>query len=425
MNFMRSYEKIARILRTDKDILRVIDKRMHEIVASRRDGHNNHNNILDRICEENDSRIESSLNILGVSERGARDIYSALIERIREDDIRLARLIHKESSGGPSGFQNMLNVAKEISGVAKGKFLKLEKAKELILKNPPNNILRFLGYKNAQELLEKEDIYEIFAGLRFMEDGKWLNDVFFKPYEELTPDDFEERDIRAKVLSDKWVVAAEQFLKKKYHNLSHLKELGFVFVIPIEVNVPGATLRDFSLSLHYLHEVKFYSDLFEKYAALPDFANKFTAGLRGDVIDVRPGDDELGKTWMIIQRYLAKDDEYDWRLFYPHVNPEAVHWAKAENDMSALSKRFGLGFEFWEGLGPVGNFFKEESGAEVLVSFNFLDTAMSLFQEKEMVKYLYHHQEAMWNKVFSSFFGEEKMERMIIENFDRGIINLT
>ncbi|MBU4353680.1 hypothetical protein KKA18_03275, partial [Patescibacteria group bacterium] len=85
----------------------------------------------------------------------------------------------------------------------------------------------------------------------------------------------------------------------------------------------------------------------------------------------------------------------------------------------------GLGFEFWEGLGPVGNFFKEESGAEVLVSFNFLDTAMSLFQEKEMVKYLYHHQEAMWNKVFSSFFGEEKMERMIIENFDRGIINLT
>jgi len=165
--------------------------------------------------------------------------------------------------------------------------------------------------------------------------------------------------------------------------------------------------------------------LFEKYAALPDFANKFTAGLRGDVIDVRPGDDELGKTWMIIQRYLAKDDEYDWRLFYPHVNPEAVHWAKAENDMSALSKRFGLGFEFWEGLGPVGNFFKEESGAEVLVSFNFLDTAMSLFQEKEMVKYLYHHQEAMWNKVFSSFFGEEKMERMIIENFDRGIINLT
>jgi hypothetical protein len=47
---------------------------------------------------------------------------------------------------------------------------------------------------------------------------------------------------------------------------------------------------------------------------------------------------------------------------------------------------------------------------------------MSLVQEKEMVKYLYHHQEALWNKVFSSYYGEDEMERLIKENLIRGFI---
>lgn len=397
---MPSYEKIAGILRTDKDVIRALGP----------------DDIFDKIIEENNAKIESSLEKLGVLSRNSHDIYTALIDRIREDDIRLSKIT--------GGFQSMLDIAKESAGVGSGKFLKLEKARELILANPPKKILEFLGYQNAEELLEKEDIYEIFAGLRFIENNKWLNNVFFKPYENLTPDDFEEREIRAKVLSEKWTRAAEQFLKKKYHNLSHLKELGFIFIIPISIDVPGTTLCDFGLSLHYFHEIKFYSDLVEKYFKGPDFANRFVGLLRGDVIDIRPPENELGKTWLITQRYLAKDDENDWRLFYPHVNPEAIHWQKAENDIIKLSQKFELGFEFWEGLGPIGDFFKDESGVEVLVSFNFLDTVMSLFQEKEMVKYLYHHQEVLWNKIFSIFLGEKKMEELIKENFNKGIIKL-
>ena len=30
----------------------------------------------------------------------------------------------------------------------------------------------------------------------------------------------------------------------------------------------------------------------------------------------------------------------------------------------------------------------------------------------------------MWNKIFAEFIGEEKMEELIIENFEKGIINL-
>lgn len=413
---MESYEKIAKILRTDKNILRVVEEKMFEITGRKE--------IVEQIVSENELRIKASLESLNQPTESAHDIYLALIEKMRKDDADLAELIRRQPLGGESDFESMMKLAKEASGVGQGKFLKFSKAREMILNNPPLKILEFLGYKDINELLEKEDIHDIFAGLRFVEDGEWLNEVFFKPYENLISDDFETREIGVRVLGEKWVKAAEKFLKKKYHNLSHLKELGFVFIIPIAIESPGSTIRNFGLVLHYLHEIKFYSDLFIKYSQKENFAQNFTASLRGDVLNIRPPDTELGKIWFIIQRYLAKDDEYDWRLFYPHVNPEAIHWAKAENDLCKLSDKYGLNFDFWRDLGPVGDFFKDESGVDVLVSFNFLDTAMSLFQEKEMVKYLYHHQEALWNRIFSGFLGESLLEKMIMEDFDKGIIKL-
>jgi hypothetical protein len=112
---------------------------------------------------------------------------------------------------------------------------------------------------------------------------------------------------------------------------------------------------------------------------------------------------------------LAKDDENDHRLFLPHVNPEAFHWDKAEDSLAKIE-----GLDFWKDLDWVGDFFKIETGGEVLVSFNLVDTVMSLVMEKEMIKYLYHHQEALWNKIFVSYFGQEKMEQLIKENIIKG-----
>ena len=420
---MKSFEKIAKILRTDKDVLRIIEEKLSKIF--------NKEGVLDIILESNQKKIDYALDILGVSGEKitAREIYAGLVDRIREDDIALSKFLKERKDEYDNHFKRAVETAKETANVGDGMFLKLERAKELIRLNPPQKIMSFLGYANVDELLEKEDIYEIFAALRFIEDTQWLNDIFFKPYENLTPDDFERREIRARVLNEKWVKAAENFLKKKYHNLSHLKELGFVFVIPVDIEIPGATLRDFSLAMHYFHEVKFYSLLFEKYMkeeTPQNFAQKFVSSLRGDVLDKRPEEEKMGEDWLIVQRYLAKDDEYDWRLFYPHVSPEALHWFKAEDDVFKFSEKTGLDFTFWRGMGPVGDFFKDEAGIDVLVSFNFLDTVMSLFKEKEMIKYLYHHQESLWNKIFSEYVGgEDKMEEMIIKNFDKGIIEIS
>ncbi len=184
-------------------------------------------------------------------------------------------------------------------------------------------------------------------------------------------------------------------------------------------------MRLFTLVLHYLNEVTFYSRLFQKYSEKPEaFSERLISSLRGDVLDERFPEGKVAD-WMIVQRYLAKDDEYDWRLFEPHVNPEALHWSKAEQNVADFSKRFpDAGLDFWKDLDYVGGFFKTEAGIDNLVSLNLIDTVMSLVMDKDMIKYLYHHQEALWNKLFIEYVGgQEKMEEMIVNDFTKGYIS--
>ena len=113
-------------------------------------------------------------------------------------------------------------------------------------------------------------------------------------------------------------------------------------------------------------------------------------------------------------------------ILEPHINPEAIHWSKAEDDIAGFGERFPeIGLDFWNNLDFVGDYYPDASGVEVQVSFNLVDTVMSLVQRKELMKYLYHHEEALWNKLFFEYMGKENMEALIVENFEHGYIDLT
>lgn len=414
---MEPYEKIGKILRTDKNIIKNVEEKMAKIIS--------HNTVLDNIAKENENIIQEKLEILGIKEKNASIIYNSIINKIKIADNEIFNLFQKPKFDNAKSCKTALDTAQKLSNVPEGFFLKEKKAREFLLNTPPKNILEFLNYKNPEEMMEKENLFEVFAALRFIENNDWLNTIFFKQYENLTPNDFEKRKIRINVLSDKWKKPAENFLKKKYHNISHLKELGMIFVIPACLNVPGETLRTFSLILHYFHEIDFYAKLFEKYSKEENFSLKLTSALRGDVLKTQFPYEDLGKKWLIVQRYLAKNDVNDSRLFTPHINPEAIHWTKAENDIASLGERSNIPeLKFWQNLDWVGNYYKTESGIDVLVSFNLIDAVMDLVMEKNQIKYLYHHQESLWNKIFISFLGQEKTEDLIIKNFDKGFIEI-
>ncbi|MDP3901617.1 MAG: hypothetical protein Q8Q37_01405 [bacterium] len=418
---MNSYhEKIARILRIDKHCLVDLERNLER--ATSKVG------IFKKISDENEELIAKRLDHLGLARHtSAVDVYDALISKVEADDVKLFQFMKLESLSIIEAAQTVVDFVKKLHPPQKGYFLKIEKARQFLIAEPPKKILIALGYQTVEEMLAKEDILEVYSAIRFLEDPGWLNNVFFKQYESLTPDDFEERQIELKALNIKWAKAAERFVAKKYHNVSHLKELGVIFIIPIFLGISGETLRLLSLLTHYLNEVSYYADLFKKLnGKSQDFALGVISLLRGDVISEKLPElciEAKRPRFLVVQRYLAKDDENDWRLSEPRVNPEALHWQRAEGDISKVNyifPQFHNGLDFWNNLGWVGDFFPTNVGVDILISFNIVDTVMALVKQKEMIKYLYHHQEALWNKIFIEYFSLEKLEKMSKNNILKG-----
>jgi len=403
-------EKLATLLGTTKVQLKSLDEEMAAFSGKK--------DVPQGLLRELDEERQWVLAQLGLTDgTGRKEILAALRKHVEATEESLVRILKQPDCRTQAGCRFLIETVQRLVKPRKGFFLKEEKARELLLANPPKGALEVLGYTDSAEMVEKEDLFEIFSSLRFVEDRKWLNEVFFKPYGSLTPDDFEKREIQIRVLEqEKWGRAAAAFMRKKYHNLSHLKELGVVFTIPVEPE-RGITLRMFSLLLHYLHEVSFYAKYFEQCAEEPKgFSGRILAALRGDVRSSIPPIENLC-TWLIIQRYLAKDDPEDPRLALPHVSSEALFWKQATDDLSRFGKEHPeLGLSLWAGKAHVAGVVEG-----MLTSFNYEDNVFSTVPGVEE-QYTYHVREALWNRLFTSYLDEKALETLLVEGFGQGFI---
>ena len=412
--------KLYQLLRMkDDSVLAELDKKMSAISGK--------TGVIKEIEKENDWRVEKTLRRFGM--KGgvkADDIYNVLLEHLKKGEKQLATFLGGSEYEEFNNFPELLKHGMELMKPKKLWVLKKEKFREIIEQSPPPNIMKKFGYKSGKELFDNERLEEIGSSLRFMESSQWMHETFDKAYSSLTPDDFEHRDAEAILLSGKWLEEGLKFVKKKRHNLSHLKELGLIFVIPIKLDKPGELIRVFMLYLHYLYEVQFYSDLFESIRdGNGDFAKGVISLLRGDILDEAPQAPEGSFNWLIVQRYLAKEDEWEKRLFVPHVNPEAIHWGVAEKAVAQIGEKdLALTLETWVDLDWVGGYFSNQHGEE-LISFDLIDMIMSLVDEKYVAKYLYHQQEALWNRIFEGYMGDgDKLENLVKENLLKGYISL-
>jgi len=409
---------IARILRTDESSFSAFIKEMRALTGKK--------DVLERLEETNRKMITETLSVLGLKgEPGAREISWKLLEKLSGASEKFFNVCEEPDLKKPETAKTFLDLARRYGPKEKGFYLKQEVARRMIIQNPPPDILKATGYRSVQELLDKEHIEEIFASLRFIESREWMNEVFLPSYKSLKAEDFEERQTRLLILPEKWLKIAQKFIQKKYHNVSHLKELGVIFIIPLPADTPGEIFRNFALLLHYMNEVLFYSRIGRRYAAGENFTANYISMLRGDVPENIPHD----HNWLIVQRYLAKDDENDSRLFVPHVNPEAIHWEKAEASIYQMARDLSevdLGiWELWHKLDFVGDFFPLDGKEESLVSFDLIDNIMSLVKGEVMVKYLYHHQEALWNEIYRGFLEDKfPLEEAIAKNLEKGYISV-
>lgn len=401
---------ISNILGVSSDMLSRLDSAMERITGKR--------GVLDQIAKKNESKVAHALETLGIQRSDIASARPALLQYITHHESEFLK--YMEGVTGKDEFAKAAALARDIAQETTGFFLKKEHIARILVKRPPAHLLKYLGYSRIEDLLAKEDLVECFSALRFVEDDAWMHETFENAYSAFTPDDFEVRAIEIKVLGPQWLEIAKKFVAKKHHNVSHLKEFGVIFINPIKEDLGGKFLRDFALLLHYIHEIRFYSKLFERYAKSHAFMNHVKSALRGDVRDIK---DTSDGEWLIVQRYLVKENPSDPRLLLPRVNPESMHWRRGELDLRRFAKHnHSVGLDFWGDLDWVG----AALGGGGVVSFDLEDNAMSLVSKNEGKAeeyFMYHQREALWTYLFSEYAGgEDAMEGLILENFEKGYI---
>ena len=345
-----------------------------------------------------------------------RELYQALLARITSDNERVTKMLGAhDSSDVKILIPLLIEAANKVAFNRKVFVMKREKAKEFLRQMPPQNLLKRLGYETVDAMFEHEDFDELYTALRFSEGAEWLNE-YNERLKTVTPDDYEERDIRILQMDhDKYVDLAEHFTQKKLHNVTHTKELGTIVVVPLrESHSKGLTLKTLPLLLHYLNEVKLYSNYFKLMARKPHFGEIVVTTL---IADPGTASQMAGQYvhWRVIQRYYGKlKDEDHKEDFEPHVHPEDLHWRRAEDLLYQIDPKL----DFWRDSDYVSLLYDGQP-----VSFNFVDVSFSHANSMSYDdRYYYHMRESLWNELFIRYMSYPNLEHQVLQQLDNDMV---
>lgn len=366
------------------------------------------------------AKAHESMRIMGLDPLNTtgQELYRSLLNRVEADIKHLGKVIGaKEGDNSVAHLVPlMIDAANKVEFPRRVFVLKRDKAKELLRKMPPKTLMEHLGYDDVEQMFAGEDFDEIYTALRFSEGPEWLN-KYDELFETVTADDYEERDIRIVQMDhDKYVDLAEHFVQKKLHNVTHTKEMGIIVVVPMRVKtMRGLLLKTLPLLLHYMNEIKLYSTFFKLKSKKPHFGRVVMETLIAD-----PGNASqmAGNKihWRVIQRYLGKhkEDSIDKVAFEPHVQPEDLHWRRAEDLLYKIDPEL----EFWKDRDYVA---LNYDGFPV--AFNLLDVSFAYSnQESYEGRYAYHFRESLWNEIFARYMGEKNLEQQVLEQLDNDMI---
>jgi uncharacterized protein (TIGR00730 family) len=360
-----------------------------------------------------------SLRKLGLNPAAStgEEVYQALLGRLEVDIARLTKVIGATDSEDVHHLVPfMIDAANKVKFNRKVFVLKREKAKEFLRTMPPKQLMEHLGYGTVDAMIAGEDFDEIYTALRFSEGPEWLT-KYNELFKTVTPHDYEERDLRIVHMNhDKYVDLATHFVQKKLHNVTHTKEMGIIVVVPMHVKkMRGLVLKTLPLLLHYMNEVKLYSTFFKLKSAKPHFGETVVNTL---IADPGSGSQLVGKNihWRVIQRYLGKhkEDSVDKVAFEPHVQPEDLHWRRAEDLLYQIDPEL----EFWKDRDYVA---LNYDGFPV--AFNLFDVSFA-YSNKESYegRYAYHFRESLWNEIFVRYMGFKNLAAQVLEQLDNDMI---
>lgn len=344
------------------------------------------------------------------------ELYHALMAQVKRHDEHLATSIGGRPAMKVSELLPLMkSAAQKVAMPRDAWVLKKSVAKDMLRQMPPKNVMRLLGHRSLDSMLKRENLAEIYGALRFAETPEWLN-AFNETYKKITPSDFETRNIETVIMPrERWGDIAEKFIAKKRHNITHLKELGVILMLPVKTDsLPGITIWAMSLLFHYTNEIRLYSSFFKLQQVKKDFGNI--------LVDTLIADPDLGPLmagqhihWRVIQRYFGKlESERHPEIFEPHVQPEDLHWRRAEDILYRIDPELA----FWKDLDYVALL---QDGRPT--SFNMMDVAASYCNETPYEnRTIYHFRESLWNEIFMRYLGKKTLHDQVLRQLDNEMI---
>jgi len=346
----------------------------------------------------------------------AKELFHALENRVAQDNLRLAKEIGgKDDSDVKTLVPLMIKAAKHANIPKNTWALKRSVAKDILREMPPNQMMLHLGYRSIDSMLKREPFDEIYTALRFTEGSDWLN-KYNELFKKVKASDFEQRKITIIEMDhEKWVDQAEKFTKKKLHNVTHTKEMGTIAVVPLRENkVRGLPLKTMALLFHYINEIRLYSSFFKLKSTHKNFGKEVVDTL---IADTSSATVVAGQHihWRVVQRYFGKlKSENHPEAFEPHVQPEDLHWRKAEDVLFDIDPQL----DFWRDLDYL---IHDISGN--LISFNLTDVSFGYSNEVSFTdRYIYHARESLWNEIFMRYMGNRNLEQQILEQLDNDMV---
>lgn len=372
-----------------------------------------------RLSAEITGKVQLKTKELGLDpdDTTGEELYHALLNLIEQHDHHLVKQIGGSDPGDFATLMPLMKKAWESVDTPRSAWvLKKSVAKRMLQDMPPPTIMKTLRYRSVNSMLKNENLFEIYGALRFAESPEWLN-KFNEGYKKLRPSDFQTRQITVvEMPARRWGSLTEPFIHKKKHNITHLKELGVILMLPIPptAHLRGITIFALPLLFHYLNEIRLYSSFFKLKQVQPNFGEIVVETL---IADPSKASVMAGQNihWRVIQRYFARlENEHHPEIFEPHVQPEDLHWRKAEELLYEVDPELG----FWRDLDYVGVMHGKRP-----LTLNMLDVAASYVNNLPYAKRaMYHFVDSLWNEIFIRYMGEKNLETQILEQLDNDLI---
>ena len=335
------------------------------------------------------------------------ELYYGLLDLAALHDKFLVKRLGGSNTGDIADLLPRIKHFVEVINIPKSVWvIKHSVIKRLLKSTPPKKVMKQLGYRSVDSLLKRENIDELMIGVRFIETLDWQR-AFVKKYSNLQPNDFETRDVAFLLLDGrKWGNQTFKFVEKKHQNITHLKEMGVVALLPLPMtHLDGVTITLLPRLLFYLNEVRAYSSYFKLQQVKPQFGSIISDTINRDPArHINMAGQHLH--WRVIHNYYGNQDTDSHPDFFePHITPEDLFARKAEDILYKIEPAL----QFWSEMDFVGVI---RDG--VPISFNLMDVAVNLINKLDYASRTFGHmQNSLWNELFIRYLGTDPLNYQV------------